>query len=265
MSLQKRKLAKILGVYIDDEADLVKALEKKYNNQGLEILVKTNNFGLFSGLNLSFKNFLEHNFLILGPENVKLRKYLNKPYLFFDDTYEVTFISFNKKESYTFELNFSSLKEDFDLNLNKNQGIFQGIREEGKFFVEIKRLCSGKLREKVFLEEKILDTENYAMQLKKMILDDFLLTKSWDHFVKRSLLWTDSPVTHDNLDYFRKNLKVSDFGIKDVVQLREFFIHFRFSVENEELFELDDSIKEYQKQIQSLLKSIENNSLIIKI
>ena len=135
---KRKKIAQLLGMYLDEEQELVNLYESKIIHEGIWFKLPLSKINLFHE---PLKGFFD-NFTLID-NGKKLRENLNKPYLALDEVYELSFcINKLKKlsQNITLELDFS-FDSHLDISINYDNISFWKEALKQKFIlVQIKRI-----------------------------------------------------------------------------------------------------------------------------
>lgn len=264
---KKQRLSQLLGVYIDEEADLTNLLNSKISSEGLWFKLSLTSIPLFSK---PLSGFLDNNFLIIDNKK-KIRNNLIKPFLSTDDIYTINFcINKQKKlsQTLTFELDLSN---SYNAGVTINQDNFSFWKEALKqkfILIQILKIKKGIFIEKNIQEEFLNNsTDEYSVYLKNKILRSLNYLKNQKLILHRLELWGFSNLKTNEIPETILKLHPSDFGIKDVVKLRKVWQDFSLNISNQDLLNNQDpELNIYLNKIQKMIFNLEKNiPLEIKI
>lgn len=266
MLTKKKKLSQLLGVYLDEEQEIVSLIESRLDGEGLWFKLPIQQIDLFKNpLKSLWTNF---NLIDQGH---KLRSNLSKPYLAKDETYQFCFcINKFKKLSQTISLDYDFLF-DTNLNLQVNSENFNFWKEALKqkfILIQIKRVKSGTiLRDTIKNELLSPDSSEYSNYLKNKILKQITLCKNNKLILHRLELWNYTGVGIKDIPSTLNKLQPNDFGIKDLISLRKVWQDFNLNINNESLLNsIDPELTSYLDKINNLLLKIDKNEpLLLKI
>lgn len=254
---KKRDLASLLGVYIDDEKEII-SLYDKLIDSGITYKVP------FKEISLS-SNFLQNLFnrFFIAVENSNLRKRLNKPLLFADEIYSIN-LSIKAKGEFFLSIPLD-YKQPQKLSITKdNIKHWSKVLDNQEFFVTFKRIKKGNILNTQIKKELLDNEEVYADFLKEKILNFLKLSKNNKLLAHRLELWGYSNVAHNQIPHILSSLPKNDLGIKDVVLLRKIWNEINLNISNEDLIKgIDPEISEYQKRLKEILHCLENNKPLV--
>lgn len=252
MLRKQKRLAKLLGIYMDDESEFVALYEKKLN-EGLNFEVPLDSIKIFNNY---LKSFYQH-FNILT-EKHSLRGTLDKPYLANDEVYELNFmLSPTSPVAIKLLMDFSYQMIDLEITL-ENIPFWTQVLKQKKMIMQVKRIKSGTILPSIFHKEQLLVNENlYADTLKKNILLQINYCKNTRLVSHRLELWGYSKVLQSETSSYLSKLTPEDFGIKDLILLRKVWHDFSLNSTNNQLInepdiELNTYIQKINKTIYAL-------------
>lgn len=243
MIRKERKLAQLLGVYIDDEADFVKAYEDQLDKG---VVFKINCTKL--SLNQNYFKQIQQNFFIITAKH-NLRGHCLKPYLSIDEVYSLGFSLTAKGEiEYEYELDFKN-PSGFYIS-SENIDFLKKALHNKHMFMTVKRVSRGELINKVLQKEYFIDSYAYAQNLKEKILRQLNMCKNQRLVAHRLSLWGFSDVKIEDIASILPKLTASDFGIKDLVELRRVWMEFNLNLTNDQLlYDKDPEISSYMAKL----------------
>lgn len=230
------KLAKLLNDYVDEESFLYQIYCEKLKS-GLCFSVSLEEY-IFPP---DFKQIIKNNFNIVSKDS-HLRGNLNLLFLFLDNTYELKLL--NEKEEVVaedlFDDSFFSRSQFFKANISN-----QKIK-----FLTIKQVKTGLLQPLIEGREFLSNPREYADYLKNLVKRQLTAHPMEDEWYENRLkLWS---LNLSNNQKISKN----DFGIKNLIHLRQVAHHFHFVCSNNELLEISPATTTYQQQVFHLYKGL---------
>lgn len=256
MIRKERKLAQLLGVYIDDEADFVKAYEEQLN---IGVVFKINCSKL--SLNNNYFKQIQQNFFIFTSKH-NLRGHCSKPYLSTDEVYSLGFsLTASGEIEYEYELDFKN-PTGFYIS-SENIDFLKKALINKHMFMQVKRIKKGELIKKIFQKEYLDDSYAYGQNLKDKILRQLNMCKNQRLVAHRLSLWGYSQVKIEEIAGILPKLTPSDFGIKDLVELRRIWMEFNLNLTNDQLlYDKDPEISSYLAKLnKNIIKLSSHQSL----
>lgn len=253
MIRKQKKLAQLLGIYIDDEAEFVSLYEKQIND-GLFLKISLSSLNL---INTYLQNFYQ-NFNCITAKHF-LRGSLLKPYLAYDEIYELTFqLNMNSSNGLSYELDFN-YPLNLEINLN-NIDFWKHVLTQKFVFLKIKRIKSGSIISDCLKKDLLVNNEVlYAQELKQKILRQINMCKNTRLVCHRLELWGYTNIKESELNQILPKLTVNDFGIKDLILLRKVWQEFNLNQTNEQLLtEQDPEVVSYLNKLNKNIIKLES-------
>lgn len=230
------KLAKLLNDYVDEESFLYQLFCEKLKS-GVTFTLELEDY-VFPP---DFKQIIKNNFNIISKDS-HLRGNLNHLFLFLDNTYELQLL--NEQEEVVAE---DIMAEDF---FSRNQ--FFKIKDPSQKvkLLKITQVKTGVLQPLIEGREFLTNPKEYAESLKSLIKRQLSAHPMEDEWYENRLkLWSLNLTSNSKIP---KN----DFGIKNLIHLRQVAHHFHFVCSNSELLELSPSTTAYSQEVFHIYKSL---------